>query len=402
MKRPKTLNARFVETVNRPGRYGDGRGGHGLSLLVKPMSNGRLSKSWAQRLRVGGKPIDMGLGAFPVVTLKAAREAALANRRAVAEGRDPRRAIAAVPTFAEAAETVIELHAQTWRDKGKSAGQWRASLRDYAMPRLGDKSVADITSADVLAVLVPIWSAKRVTARRVRQRIGAILKWAVAEGYRDDNPAGDAITAALPKGGVARQHQRALPYAEVGAAIEAVRASTAYRASALAFEFLVLTAARSGEVRGARWEEIDADAATWTVPAERMKGGLEHRVPLSERALAVLKMARTLRDDSGLVFPSVSGRRLGESNLSDLCRRLGIEAVPHGFRSSFRQWAAERTNIPREVAELALAHVNSDRVEAAYQRSDLFERRRDLMESWARYLDSADAKKIVALRPAKR
>ena len=172
MKRPATLSARFVETVRHPGRYGDGRGGHGLSLLVKRMINGRFSKSWSQRIRIDGIPNNIGLGAYPIITLAAARKAALANRRAIAEGRNPRERKARIPTFAQAAETVIALHAQTWKNSGKSVAQWHASLRDYAMPRLGKKSVAAITSADVLCVLTPIWNTKRETARRVRQRIG--------------------------------------------------------------------------------------------------------------------------------------------------------------------------------------------------------------------------------------
>ncbi len=243
-----------------------------------------------------------------------------------------------------------------------------------------------IGTADVMEVLLPIWSTKRETARRVRQRISAVMKWAVAQGYREDNPAGDAISAALPKNGVRRQHQRALPHAQVVDALARVRASKAHRATALAFEFLVLTACRSGEVRGARWDEVDAAAATWTVPATCVKSKLEHRVPLSGRAVAVLDEAREIADGSGLLFPSPTGRVLSDSTLSKLLRELGIGAVPHGFRSSFRDWAAEKTDVPREVCELALAHVNSDRVEAAYRRSDLFDRRRDLMNQWAAYV----------------
>ena len=254
------------------------------------------------------------------------------------------------------------------------------------MPKIGSKRVDRISTADVMEVLLPIWSTKRETARRVRQRIGAVMKWAVAQGYREDNPAGDAISAALPKNSVRRQHQRALPHAQVPEALGRVRASKAHRATALAFEFLVLTACRSGEVRGARWDEVDDAAATWTVPSERMKAKLEHRVPLSRPAVAVLDQARELSDRSGLVFPSPTGRVLSDSTLSKLLRELGMGAVPHGFRSSFRDWAAERTNVPREVCELALAHVNSDRVEAAYRRSDLFERRRQLMAEWASYV----------------
>ena len=263
MNRPKRLSATFIKTVNRPGRYGDGRGGFGLSLLVKSTSSGRLSKTWSQRLRVNGEPCNIGLGAFPVVTLAEAREAALANRRAVAQGRDPRDRSGGVPTFAQALEKVIAVHEPNWRDGSRSADIWRSSLRDYAMPRLGRKLVDKITTADMLAVLVPIWSTKRETARRVRQRIGAVMQWAVAQGYREDNPAGDAIGAALPKTGSPKQHQRALPHPEVGEAVGKVRESKAWPSTKAAFEFLVLTAARSGEVRGARWEEISLEARTW-------------------------------------------------------------------------------------------------------------------------------------------
>ena len=211
-------------------------------------------------------------------------------------------------------------------------------------------------------------------------------KWAVAQGYREANPAGDAISAALPKNGVRRQHQKTLPHAQVGEALARVRASRAHRATALAFEFLVLTACRSGEVRGARWVEVDEAAATWTVRPAPMNAKLEHRVPLSGHAVAVLDEARKLADRSGLVFPSPTGRVLSDSTLSKLPRELDIGAAPHGFRSSFRDWAAERTDVPREVCELASAHVNSDRVEAACRRSDLFDRRWGLMEDWSNYV----------------
>lgn len=391
MKRPVRLSATFVNTVNVPGRYGDGRGGHGLSLLVKPASTGGFSKSWAQRIRLDGKAANVGLGAYPVVTLARARQKALANARIVSEDRDPRDRANRAPTFEQAVETVIGIHADNWKDGGKSAAQWRASLRDYAVPKIGRKRVDRIRTADVMEVLLPVWSTKRETARRVRQRIGAVMKWAVAQGYREDNPAGDAISAALPRNSIRRRHQKALPHSGVAEALARVRASKAHRATALAFEFLVLTACRSGEVRGARWDEVDDAAATWTVPPERMKAKLEHRVPLSERAVAVLDEARELADRGGLVFPSPTGRLLSDSTLSKLLRELGIGAVPHGFRSSFRDWAAERTDVPREVCELALAHVNNDRVEAAYRRSDLFERRRALMDDWAHYIGASGA-----------
>ena len=384
-KRPRRLCATFVRNVSTPGRYGDGHGGHGLSLLVRRAACGGLSKSWAQAIRPNGRTTSVGLGGYPVVTLARARERALENARTVAEGRDPRRRVQRAPTFAQACETVIAIHAQNWKG-GKNERQWRASLRDYALPKLARKRVDAINTADVMAVLLPIWSTKRQTARRVRQRIGAVMKWAVAQGHREDNPAGDAISAALPNNRVPPKHQRALPHAEVGTALARVRGSGAYVGTKLAFEFLVLTASRSGEVRQARWEEIDRDGAVWTIPGERMKTAREHRVPLPPRALDVLAAAAHLFEGDGLVFPSPTGRVLNHSTMTKLLGDLGIDAVAHGFRSSFRDWAAECTDVPREVCELALAHVNSDRVEAAYRRSDLFDRRRVLMADWAAYV----------------
>ena len=387
-RRPYRLSARFVATVREPGRYGDGRGSGGLSLLVRRTTGGDLAKSWAQRIIVDGRARNLGLGSWPHVSLAEAREKCILNRVArrrgdlVLAGRKR-----TVPTFAEALDRVIAIHGAGWRDNGRSERQWRASLRDYAMWRLGELPVNRIGTADVMAVLLPIWAEKRETARRVRQRISAVMRWAVAQGYREDNPAGDAIGAALPKTGSRTRHQPALPYPEVRGAMERVRASRAYPSTVLAFEFLVLTACRSGEVRGARWDEMDLDAGEWRIPPGRMKTNREHRVPLSTGALGVLRQARTLSDDSELVFPSVRGRRLSDATISKMVRELGIGAVPHGFRSSFRDWAAECADAPREVCELALAHVNSDRVEAAYRRTDLFERRRELMEEWSAFLD---------------
>ena len=396
MKAPTPLTARFVETVSEPGRYGDGRGGHGMTLNVHRMLDGRVSKSWIQRIRISGRFTHLGLGSYPVVTLAEARKAALTNRRTVAKGIDPR--TGGVPTFAEGLDAVLAIQAGAWRDGGKSGkqeGQWRASLRDYA-GGLMRKPVDAIGPGDVLAVLTPIWNEKRETARRVRQRIGAIMRWSIAEGHRKDNPV-DAIGAALPKNGNHRRHHRAVPYERVGGAIAVVRASRAYIHTKLAFEFLVLTAARSGEVRGARWSEIDCDARTWTVPASRMKASREHRVPLSPRALEVLHEAGEHRDSSGLVFPSARGLVMSDMTLSKLAKELGIEGTPHGMRSSFRDWASERTNTPHAVMEAALAHTIRDKVEAAYARSDLLDKRRVLMDAWARYLDARPAA-VVALR----
>ena len=323
------------------------------------------------------------------------------NRKIARAGGDPlaRRHISETPTFEAAAATVIDLHRHGWRNE-KHAAQWEATLRGYVFPRLGLRSVADITTADVMAVLSPIWNEKPETARRVRQRISTVMKWAVAQDYRGDNPAGEAIGAALPKhNGKAKHHHRALPHGEVAAAIEAVRGSNAGRSAKLAFEFLILTAARSGEVRSATWDEIDKDSKTWTVPASRMKAGREHRVPLSGRALEILDEAQALTDGSGLVFPGTRvGKPLSDMTLSKLMRDLGLDAVPHGFRSSFRDWASESTNAPRDVMEAALAHTVRDKVEASYNRTDLFERRRDLMRRWADYLDDASGAVVPMVR----
>ena len=387
MKRPKKLSASFVKTVNRPGRYGDGRGGFGLSLLVKPTTTGRLSKTWSQRLRIHGSPVNVGLGAYPVVTLAEARKVALEKRRTADRGRDPRSG--GVPTFAEAVETVIAIHSPSWRSGGRHEAQWRGTLRNHALPRLGHKPVSAITTADVMGVLLAddFWNRKRVTAQRVRQRIGAVMKWAVAQGHREDNPAGDAISAALPKNVIRVRHQRALPHGEVAAALRRVDASNALPSTKLALRLLTLTASRSGEVRKARWSEFDLKATIWTIPEERTKSGRDHRVPLSSGALRVLDQAKALGDSDGLVFPGLRLRPLGDATLSLLLRRLEIPCVPHGMRSSFRDWCSE-TGVAREVAEASLAHVVKNKVEAAYARSDLLERRREVMQAWSDYVSS--------------
>ena len=386
IRRPYRLSARFVATVREPGRYGDGRGSGGLSLLVKRTARGDLAKSWAQRIQVDGRPRNLGLGVWPHVSLAEARRKCVLNLVARSRGELVTGRERTVPTFEEAAQKVLAIHASGWKRGGRSEEDWRWTLDNYAMPKLGRRPVDRITAADVMAVLVPIWNEKRVTARKVRQRIGAVMRWAVAQGYREDNPAGDAIGAALPKKGVRPRHLAALPYGEVAGAVATVRGSGADPATVLAFEFLVLTACRSAEVRGARWKEMDLEGCEWRIPPNRMKTGREHRVPLSLRALAVLGEAKALGGSSGLVFPSATGRKHSRASLSNLARQLDLGAVPHGFRSSFRDWAAESTDAPREVCELALAHVNTNAVEAAYRRTDLFERRRELMEAWAAFL----------------
>ena len=383
MKRPKTLSAAFVNTVKDPGRYGDGRGGHGLKLLVKPMTNGRVSKSWIQRLRINGKAFDRGLGGYPVVTLADARRKALENRRAVEAGQDPRVKTVLTPTFGEAAETVLKMYTLSWKDGSRYSKIWISSLERYAMPRLGNLTVDKVSTADVLGCLAPIWVSKTVTAQKVRRRISAVMKWAIAQGYRVDDPSGDALAAALPKVNGQPQHRRALPHAKVADALETVRESGAWEGTKLAFEFLTLTATRSAEVRLAKWGEIDG--RVWTIPAERMKAGKAHVVPLSDAALDVLSRARQLADDNGLIFPSVTGRALSDSTVSKLLREHGVDCVPHSMRSSFRDWCAEN-DVSRELAEQCLAHNIGNAVEMAYRRSNLLELRAGVMESWGRYL----------------
>ena len=379
----------FVRKVTLPGKYYDE---NGLILLVKATG----AKSWVQRLTIRGRRRDLGLGPYPLVTLGEARQAAYDNRKLAHVGDDPRalRDKRDVPTFGEAAATVIELHRPNWRN-AKSVIAWESTLKAYAYPKIGDMPVDAIEPADVMRCLLPIWNGKRETAGKTRQRIGTVMKWAIAEGHRKDNPAGEAIGAALPKVGHKTTHQRAMVHGEVAGALRKVQNCNALTSTKRAFEFLVLTACRSREVREAAWDEVDLDACVWTVPGDRTKTRNEHRVPLSRRAIAVLGEARVFREND-LVFPTATGRTMSDSTLSKLLRDLGIGAVPHGFRSTFRDWCGEKTNAPREVAEAALGHQVGNVVEQAYARSDLFEKRRALMESWARYL-TREAGEIIEL-----
>ena len=376
----KALSAVFVRTAP-PGRHADG---NGLYLFVQPSG----TRSWVQRLVVRGRRRELGLGAVTLVPLAEARELALANRRLARSGGDPlteKRRAQQMPTFADAARRVHEQKQGGWRGRWH-AQNWIRSLERYAFPRIGRHPVSEVNTADVLEILTPIWHSKAETARAVRQRIRSVLEWAIAMDLRNDNPCDRVLPVLGPQNDIVTHH-RALPHKEVASAIETVRASgSAQAAVKLAFEFLVLTAARSTEVRLATWDEMDTAEQVWTVSAERMKAKREHRVPLCARALEILAAARTLDTGARLVFPMPSGKAISMSTLPKMLDYHRIAAVPHGFRSSFRDWAAERTDHPREVIEAALAHVVQNKVEAAYARSDLFERRRRLMDDWAAYL----------------
>ena len=400
--RPYRLTAQYVKDLSQPGRYGDGRGGNGLSLLVKPTARGDLAKSWAQRLQLGaGRVRSIGLGAYPAVTLTAARRAAADNAARLREGRPLAAAASASrstgPTFAEATEATIAVHAAAWRPGSRTEAQWRRAFDAYVLPRLGTRGIAEITPSDLLAVLGPLMAEKPQTGKKVRGWLGMVFKWAATHGHRSDDPTA-ALSGALPRITGQGGHHRAVPVAEVPAAYAAVRgASGVWPGTRLALELLVLTACRTGEVLGASWDpEVDLEGRTWTVPAARTKTGREHRVPLSEPALRVLAEARELADGSGLVFPSQSGRVLHEGALRRLVRELGLPGSPHGFRSSFRDWCGE-TGEDREVAEAALSHVRRG-VEAAYFRGSLFTRRTGLMAQWGAY--AARGGEVVAFRAA--
>ena len=380
--RPKTLTAAFVRTINRPGRYGDGRGSHGLSLLVKPTANGRWSKTWAQRLRIGGRTASLGLGGYPAVSLALARQRALANRQAVEEGRDPRRRHAV--TFADAMSAVIDLHRPNWKPTSNTEQQWRSLLAHHIEPTIGPKPVADVTAADIVAVLDRVWDRPELARRTVR-RISVTMQWAMGRGLTESDPTA-AAKASMPKHRAKVEHRRALHHTDVADALNRVRASEATPACRLGLELLALTATRPGEVRFADWAEFDLDAAVWTIPAERTKTGAAHRVPLSDRAVEILDEAHSLNGGQGLVLPSTNSRAVSDATYNKLLREHGLDATAHGFRSSFRSWCSD-TAVPRDLAEAALGHAVRG-VEGAYARSDMLDRRRPLMDTWAEYIAS--------------
>jgi integrase len=374
----KALTALKVRAVNEPGRYGDG---NGLYLVVEPTG----AKRWMLRTVVQGRRRDIGLGGAQLVSLAEAREKALNLRKVARAGGDPvaEKARTLVPTFAQAAQSAHTEHVAAWRNK-KHAAQWISTLRRYAFPGIGARRVDQIETPDVLKVLSPIWLAKPETARRVKQRIGTVLDWAKAAGFRTGENPVNGVAKGLPKQPDQKSHHATLPYGEVPSFMLNLRASDITEPTRLAFEFLILTSARTKEVIQARWSEVKD--GVWTLPRERMKAKREHRVPLSPRCLAILRRAKELSDGSEYVFCGHSaGKPLSNMVFLMSLRRMGIDVTAHGFRSAFRDWAAERTNFTREVCEAALAHTIRDKAEAAYRRGDLFEKRRKLMNAWAAF-----------------
>jgi integrase len=404
----KALSARFVETVKEPGKYFDGQG-----LFLRVAKNG--ARQWVQRITIRGKRCELGLGSPPAVPLSAARKLAVENRGRAMLGGDPlaekRAANVRSLTFSECVTAYIDIKLSEFKSE-KHQKQWISSLERLAMPSLGDKLVRDIDTKDVLRMLEPHWRVRTVTAKKLRGRVEAVLTWATVAGHREgDNPAAwrGNLKELLPAPGkIAKaQNQPTLSLADASRwwADLAQRDGMAARA----LEFLALTAARSGEVRGTKWDEIDlgsdATSATragvWTIPASRMKNGRPHRVPLTAEAIAMLESLPRL-EGSPYVFFAPRGGMLSDMSISAVMRRMQAAkekageagyldpaskrpAVPHGLRSTFRQWAAEQ-GYPREMAELALAHFIGSEVERAYQRSDMLERRRDMMAAWSRFL----------------
>ena len=379
------ITAAECRSITEPGFY---RADDTLYLYVKP--SGR--RSWVQRVLIDGRRHDIGLGSFPVVSLRLARERAFDNRRAIAQGRNPliEKRRAKLPTFRVAAVETHEALAPTFKS-AQHTRDWILILRKYAFPKIGHIPVDRIVQQDVLNVLKPIWTVKAETARRVRQRIRTVLKHCQAHGYVKDNMAGEIIDGALPTMPQVKEHHRALDYRDMPDAVSRIETGVASLPARLCMLFLIHTAVRSNEGRGATWAEIDLEAATWTIPGERMKNGKQHRVPLSKAALAVLEKARPLRNDSDLVFPSTTypHRPMTSATLVKNLRVIGLadKTTVHGFRSPFRTWAAECTDIPRDVLEIALSHTVGDAVEQAYSRSDLLEKRVKLMRLWDGFLN---------------
>jgi integrase len=377
----------------------------GLGLQVK--GNAR---SWVLRTRIAGKTRDIGLGGFPAVTLAQARESARAMRVKVTQGIDPiqerrerqislRAARGKLITFSEAMDRFLEDRGAEWRNS-KHKQQWENTLTTYAVPTLGALHVKDIGLAHILNVLRPIWKTKTETASRLRGRIENILDWAKVHGYREtENPARwkgnlDKVLSAPTKTKVVKHHP-ALPYAGIGSFMEALTARPGIAAQAL--QYCILTAGRSGEVRGATWREIDLRKAEWTIPAERMKAGKEHRVSLSPRALEILQQLAIGHADE-IIFKAPRGGMLSDMTLGAVLKRMDVRVTVHGFRSTFRDWAGETTGFSREVIEHALAHQLKDKAEAAYARGTLMQKRQKLMDAWGSFCAQPNAAEAQVLQ----
>ena len=380
------LNPVSIESLP-PGRHHDKNG-----LYLRVGKRGR--RSWHQRYTVRGRRRPTELGTYPELSLAQARGLALANLRVVLEGQDPvlKKSRKAIPTFALAAKTVVEQRRASWAQK--EGEDWLRAFRLHVFPEIGDKLVSAVTTLHLLELVARILSTNPPTGRRVLRYISTVMDWAVLHGYRDDHPVGEALVAALPKGKGEVAHYPSVPHSEIAEVLVAIRTSRAWILTRLALVFLILTGARSGEVRGAVWDEISLAERLWIIPGNRMKTGEEHRVALSSHAVAILKIALKLGSGTGLIFPSNKGAMLYTKDLADVLHRLGIAAVPHGFRSTFRTWCGD-TGVLWEQAEASLSHAVGSPVERSYARGDLLERRRPVMKAWAKYL-CGDAVPVVS------
>jgi integrase len=373
------LSAAQIRALTKPGRYMDG---DGLSLLLTAPKKGY----WVLRATINGRRRDIGLGPLDLVTLAEVRELAIDMRRDIQRGIDPieerKRQKIEILTFKAAAEKVHSEQKAAWKN-GKHQDQWINTLETYAFPKLGDRLVNDIEGPLIREVLLDIWLEKPETARRVKQRIGVVLDWAYANGMRATEAPMRSLSRALPRQPKQDGHFAAMPYEDVPTFLKHLHKRTSV--ARLGLEFLILTASRSGEVRGAKWAEINLDAKLWTVPAERMKVGKEHVVPLTDAAIDVLERARPYYAEcSNLVFPGRNVLRpMSDMTLLKILRYAKLAFTVHGFRSAFRDWAAEKTSYPGEVAEAALAHSVSNKVEAAYRRTNYLDKRRELMREWS-------------------
>lgn len=372
--------------LKKPGRHGDGDG-----LFLQVGTGG--AASWIVRVQKDGRRRDIGLGSACKISLTVARERAATARTDVELGIDPvakRKKAAGIPTFRQAAAQYMAEHQKTWRN-GKHREQWKTTLESYAYPSIGDALVSEVEAPAIRDLLISIWVEKPETARRVKQRIGAVLDWAHAKGYREAEAPMRAIGKGLPRHKKQATHFAAMPYADVPALIAKLRERQSW--GRLALEAAILTAARSGEIRGATWAEVDLENGLWTIPAERMKAKREHVVPLSAAALGVFKRAAALKTAGHkFIFPGMKrDKPMSDMTLTKVLRDMKADVTAHGFRSSFRDWVSEETDFPGDVAEAALAHMVRNKTEAAYRRGKLLEKRRRLMDAWGSYCEGSQA-----------
>ena len=404
----RRLTHTFIKTVTRPGRYGDGRGGHGLSVLIKKTAAGGWSRTFSQRLRIGRKIANMGFGSFPVVTLADARKRALDNAMRVEQGEDILKPPPIIPTVDEAFDIVIEQRRPSWKGE-ETKTNWELTKR-YCKT-ISSKPVSEVKQKDVIDVLAPIWQKKPNMARAVRSNLSTVMIWAINREYRASNPATPVVVKELGKQPPGSHHP-SLAEDQVGSALAKIRDAGAWWAETYCLIFLAFTGVRSGEARKATWEQINLDSATWTIHGSNMKNSIMHKVPLSTQVVEILLYAQEQTGRSeGVIFPPQrGGHHMDSQRLSGLMKKLEIPAVPHGDRSSLRNWAGGRADIAQPAAEMVLGHKQGEKIEKVYMTSDFFEHRRPIMQEWADFLtstmgptirtDQVDDRTLQLLQPA--